>query len=73
MGITEEDVFDFLLLSIFAAPFVILIVAIVLKKEREKITNEKSNNIAEDSCAHPSIPWRVVSRNPCKPMKSYSS
>ena len=73
MGITEEDVFDFLLLSIFAAPFVILIVAIVLKKEREKITNEKSNIIAEDCCAHPSITWRVVSRNPCKPMKSYSS
>ena len=36
MGITEQDVFDFLLLSILAAPFVILIVAIVLKKREEK-------------------------------------
>ncbi len=34
MGITEEDFFDFLLLAIFAAPFVILVVEIVRNKRR---------------------------------------
>lgn len=32
MGITEEDVFDFLLVSIFVAPFVFLIIASIQNK-----------------------------------------
>lgn len=35
MGITEEDFFDFLLISIFAAPFVFLIVAIIRSRLRK--------------------------------------
>jgi len=35
MGITEEDFFDFLLVSIFVAPFVILIIASNQNKRRD--------------------------------------
>lgn len=34
MGITEEDFFDFLLISIFVAPFVFLIIASIQNRGR---------------------------------------
>jgi len=35
MGITEEDFFDFLLVSIFIAPFVFLVIASIQNKRRD--------------------------------------